>query len=120
MFCRLLPWLALLTRSRAVLNAEILVLRHEAALLRRTGAKPEPDWCDRVILAALTLQAVSDRVFARFRSSSQGPSLTMQSGRGGIGDAWVRNGRYVCISARYDDADRSGGVDPAPPDRVSI
>ena len=47
-------WLALLTRSRAVLHAEILVLRHEVALLRRTGAKPRPDWSDRAILAALT------------------------------------------------------------------
>ena len=54
MFCRLLAWLALLTRSRAALNAEIFVLRHEVALLRRTGAKPRPDWCDRAILAALT------------------------------------------------------------------
>jgi hypothetical protein len=53
-FCRLLGWLALLTRSRAALHAEILVLRHEVALLWRTGAKPKPDWCDRAILAALT------------------------------------------------------------------
>ena len=53
-FCRLLAWLALLTRSRAALHAEILVLRHEVALLRRTGAKPRPDWSDRAILAALS------------------------------------------------------------------
>ena len=53
-FCRLLAWLALLTRSRAALPAEILVLRHEVALLRRTGAKPKADWSDRAILAALT------------------------------------------------------------------
>jgi len=53
-FCRLLAWLALLTRSRAALNAEIPVLQHEVALLRRTGAKAKPDWCDRAILAALT------------------------------------------------------------------
>ncbi len=52
-FCRLLAWLALLTRSRAALHAEILVLRHEVALLRRTGAKPRPDWSDRATLAAL-------------------------------------------------------------------
>jgi putative transposase len=53
-FCRLLAWLALLTRSRAALHAEILVLRHEVALLRRTGTKPKPDWSDRAILAALS------------------------------------------------------------------
>ena len=50
-FCRLLAWLALLTRSRAALHAEILILPHEIALLRRTGAKPRPDWSDRAILA---------------------------------------------------------------------
>jgi hypothetical protein len=32
-FCRLLGWLVLLTRSTAVKNAEILILRHEVAIL---------------------------------------------------------------------------------------
>ena len=53
-FCRLLAWLALFSRSRAAPHAEIPVLRHEVALLRRTGAKPKPDWSDRAILAVLT------------------------------------------------------------------
>lgn len=56
-FCRQLAWLALLTRTRAALRAEILVLQHEVALLWRTGAKPRPDWSDRAILAALTAPA---------------------------------------------------------------
>jgi putative transposase len=34
-FCRVLDWLALLTRTTAAKNAEILVLRHEVAILRR-------------------------------------------------------------------------------------
>jgi hypothetical protein len=50
-FCRVLAWLALLTRPRAALHAEILILRHEVALLRRSGIKP--DWTDRALLAAL-------------------------------------------------------------------
>jgi putative transposase len=46
-------WLALLGRSQASKDAEIMVLRHEVAVLRRQVARPKPDWADCVILAAL-------------------------------------------------------------------
>ena len=46
-------WLALLTRSDASKELEILVLRHEIAVLRRQVARPKPDWADRGVLAAL-------------------------------------------------------------------
>ncbi|MBT8226621.1 MAG: transposase family protein [Dactylosporangium sp.] len=52
-FCRILAWLALFTRSRASLHAELLVLRHENQVLRRTIPKPKLDWSDRFLLAAL-------------------------------------------------------------------
>jgi putative transposase len=52
-FCRILGWLALLTRSQASLHAELLVLRHENQVLRRTNPKPTLDWSDRFLLAAL-------------------------------------------------------------------
>ncbi|MDB4872600.1 MAG: integrase [Gemmatimonadales bacterium] len=53
-FIRLIGWLVLLARSEASRDLEILVLRHEVSVLRRQVSRPQPDWADRAILAALT------------------------------------------------------------------
>ena len=75
MLVRVLSWLALLPRSDTAKDAEILTLRHEVAVLRRTSPCPKMSWLDRAVLSALTrllpaplrrLRLVSPRTLLRW------------------------------------------------------
>src|SRR5438874_5659196 len=52
-FVRVCGWLVLLSRSSASKNAELLVLRHEVAVLRRADPRLRLDWAGRAVMAAL-------------------------------------------------------------------
>jgi putative transposase len=50
---RVFGWLALLARSDRSKDAEILILRHQIAVLQRQAKAPRLSWADRAVLAAL-------------------------------------------------------------------
>ena len=54
MLARVLSWLALPARAEAAKDVEILMLRHEVAMLRRDNPRPTTAWLDRATLSALS------------------------------------------------------------------
>jgi putative transposase len=72
-FVRLLGGLVLLARSSASKDMELLVLRHEVAVLRRANPKPRLDWADRAVLAAVV--GLLPKALGEFRFVTPGTIL---------------------------------------------
>jgi putative transposase len=77
MLARVLGWLTLLARSDAAKDLEILVLRHEVAVLRRHHPHARFSWADRAFFSALSrllpvdlrrLRLVSPRTLLRWHA----------------------------------------------------
>jgi transposase InsO family protein len=97
-FRRTTQWLALLARSSAAKDVEILVLRHENAILRRANPRPRMDWADRATLASLV--RLLPRHLARHRLVSPATIL-----------AWHR--RLVARHWTYPNRTGRPPLDPA-------
>src|SRR5258708_17565134 len=71
---RVFGWLLLLGRSEASKDAQIIVRRHEVAVLRRQVLRPKPDWAGRAVLPALArlLPARAARPSARHTRHAAG------------------------------------------------
>jgi len=89
--CQLLGWLELLARGQASKNAEILILRHEVAVLRRQVTRPHLTWPDRAILAALARRLAKQRRSHRLVT----PDTLLRWHRRLVAGAWTypRRGR---------------------------
>jgi hypothetical protein len=72
---RLFDWLALLTSGDTSKDVEILVLRHEVAVLRRQVTRPKPPWADRAMIAAFGAAAAKTPVAAPDRDARHSAHL---------------------------------------------
>jgi hypothetical protein len=70
MLTKLLAWIVLRARADTTKEIEILVLRHQLAVLRRRTPRPPMRWTDRAVIAALTQLLPTRRRFGLFVTPS--------------------------------------------------
>jgi hypothetical protein len=88
-FRQLVAWLGLLARSSRSKNAEILVLRHEVAVLRLQVRRPRLSWADRAVFASLT------RLLSRARRLQRivAPATVLRGHRDLVARRWTQSHR---------------------------
>jgi putative transposase len=88
-FRQLVAWLGLLARSSKSKDVEILVLRHEVAVLRRQVRRPRLSWADRAVFAALTRLGSRARQLPRIVT----PATILRWHRDLVKQRWTHPGR---------------------------
>jgi putative transposase len=91
---RVFGWLALLARSDAAKDVEILDLRHEVAILHRQVARPRSNWADRAVLAALAMTLA--RHLRLHRIMTPGTLLAWHRRLSRNGPIWCAPGNRAC------------------------
>ena len=117
---RVFGWLVFLVRSDAAKDMEILVLRHEVAVLRRQVARPKPDWVGRAVIAAFGQAAAQvaaaepDRDTGHRAGLAPAPGQEEMDLRGHAGTA-AGPGRSAGARGAADAAEAAMGL-PADPE----
>jgi putative transposase len=74
-FQNVLGLVLLMGRTSSTKDVELLLLRHEVGVLRRTNPRPRLNWADRIVFAALIRRL--PRTLRWYRVVTQPPSCTI-------------------------------------------